>query len=338
MQKRILDLALYSRHVELYSDYSIASGAERQAAFERLIRHAWRIRQTGMIHTLALYRDLDNRDKAVFIPSEAKWSVPEAKNPWKQDEAYTAQEVREQVAAGIRNRPLLDFAPVSFSDRLVSAAPLKLSSPKRGSTGIFLRGQRDYWTLVQRAPESMEFQVASGLVYKNRGSARMEVFPLAEPEGRAVLEVDIAPDKEEHPVRLETRFTGLHRIAFSDRGVGTRFQWPQGIPMTILSDPSHRPHLHGRWTLYAYVPRGSAFIGGFSEGVGQLLDPNGKVAYTFSNKPGYFRVPVPEGGDGKLWCFSQCIGDRLLMTIPPCLAEDAAELLLPEEVVERDAR
>jgi hypothetical protein len=33
--------------------------------------------------------------------------------------------------------------------------------------------------------------------------------------------------------------------------------------------------------------------------------------------------------DGKLWRFDHSQGQRLLMTVPPCLARNAAELLLP---------
>ena len=47
-------------------------------------------------------------------------------------------------------------------------------------------------------------------------------------------------------------------------------------------------------------------------------------------------MEVPAGQDGKLWKFDQCVGQRLLMTIPPILARTSAELLLPEEVVARD--
>jgi len=33
----------------------------------------------------------------------------------------------------------------------------------------------------------------------------------------------------------------------------------------------------------------------------------------------------------------RCTGQRLLMTVPPCLAATAKELLLPAEVVKKDA-
>lgn len=76
---RLADLTLYTRYVELWLDYSTASGPPRQAAFEALIRHAYRMRTTMMIHAKALYRDLAARDKSVAIPKPAVWNIAEEK-------------------------------------------------------------------------------------------------------------------------------------------------------------------------------------------------------------------------------------------------------------------
>jgi hypothetical protein len=64
------------------------------------------------------------------------------------------------------------------------------------------------------------------------------------------------------------------------------------------------------------------------------LDNAGKVAYTFPDAAAYFRVAVPGGHDGKLWRFHNSAGLRYLMTVPPYLARNERELLLPREVVE----
>ena len=55
-------------------------------------------------------------------------------------------------------------------------------------------------------------------------------------------------------------------------------------------------------------------------------------------QPGYFSVPVGAGEDGKLWKFEFTSGRRVLLTVPPQMARSAEELLLPEEVVGKDAR
>jgi hypothetical protein len=81
-------------------------------------------------------------------------------------------------------------------------------------------------------------------------------------------------------------------------------------------------------------------IGGFTAGQkGKVLDGDGHVVFNFDThfQPGYFSFPVPAGQDGKLWLFDQCRGKRVLMTVPPYLARDAKQLLLPREVVAKDS-
>ena len=119
-------------------------------------------------------------------------------------------------------------------------------------------------------------------------------------------------------------------------GGAAKAEWDDGLPMTIESSFEHPANFHGRWTLYFYVPRSTAIVGGFSEGAGTLRNASGAVAHTFENKPGFFSVPVPGGEDGRLWKFESCSGDKMLMTVPPFLARSAEEILLPAEVVKKD--
>jgi hypothetical protein len=106
----------------------------------------------------------------------------------------------------------------------------------------------------------------------------------------------------------------------------------------MISSPEQPAELHGRWTLYFYVPKGTTTIAGFSSGPGLLMDPDGRKFHDFDARPGYFRLAVPPGQDGKPWLFANTAGRRLLMTVPPCLARTPRELLLPAEVVEADRR
>jgi hypothetical protein len=93
-------------------------------------------------------------------------------------------------------------------------------------------------------------------------------------------------------------------------------------------------HRHSR---YFYVPRGTKVVAGYATGVGTMLDGGAKVVHTFDNTAGYFNVPVPVGQDGKLWLLRSNAGTRYFMTVPPYLARTPSELLLPAEVVARDA-
>ncbi len=334
---RLDDLTGYARYVELWLDYSAAAGDARQAAFEALLRHAWKVRASEMVHTKALYRDLPARDKTVTVPAEARWDAPEKTNPWKAGPGLTRADYEKFIADGVANRKLLDFKPVKYTDDLVPAAPLKLPDARPGGMGLYSRGTRTYFTWVGKGPADVELRARGGLVYDSRGPAKIDLFPAGEPEGKSVAHAEVAPDKAERPVSLRTTFAGLHRVEVTDSGAGTAMTWPDGAPVTVVSSPEAPAEFHGRWGLYFYVPKGTKVIGGFASGPGGLLDPAGKKVHEFDGKPGYFSVEVPAGQDGKAWMFVNTAGQRLLMTVPPCLARSPQELLLPAEVVKADA-
>jgi len=334
---RLDDLVLYTRYVELWLDYASATGPARQQAFESLLRHAWRMRTTSMVHTLGLWRDLSRRDKTLLVPSEAAYSVPEGKNPWKSSEHFSVAELDGFVEEGIATRKLLAFEPVAFSDALVPAAPLHLPEVETGNMGIYTRGVQSYYTWIEKSPATIHLQVKAGIVYDSRGPAKVDLYPAAEPELKGVAHVEIAPDKQEHAVELPTSFTGLQRIEIGDETAGTAVTWPEELPLTVVSSRDHPAPLQGRWSLYFYVPKGTKIVGGFAQGEGELWDGHGKLAQAMGAKPGYFEVAVGDGEDGRLWKVARGNGKIFLMTVPPCLARNARELLLPAEVVARDA-
>jgi hypothetical protein len=137
---------------------------------------------------------------------------------------------------------------------------------------------------------------------------------------------------------LKTTFTGLHRIELEDKRAGSKLDLPDSLASTFNATFDQTATLNGRHDLYFYVPRGTDVVGGYADGPGRLMNGSGKLAYEFEGKPGYFKVPVEQGEDGKLWKFEFTSGRRVLLTVPPQMARCAEELLLPKEVVERDAR
>lgn len=334
---RLDDLTLYTRYVELWLDYANAKDAARQTAFEALIRHGYRMRSTMMIHSLALYRDVANRDKSVKIPAGAEWGAPEGRNPWKDGSPFTPGELQAFVREGIRNRRLLEFEPVAFSDDLVRPTELKLPDVKTGSMGGYSRQPRVYYSWVDGTSYTYEFTVKGGIIYTNRGPTKLDLYPQLEPEGKSVAHGEVAPDRADHRVELTTRIAGRQRIEIVAGG-GATATWPENTPMTVESSFERPANLYTRWTLYFYVPRGTKVVGGFGEGAGEVRDASGTTRHTFAGKPEYFRIAVPSGEDGQLWSFHHCAGDKRLMTVPPYLARNARELLLPREVVERDSR
>lgn len=331
---RLDDLVLYTRYVELYSDYSNATGAGRQTAFEKLIKHAYRMRKTMMVHTKGLYRDLVNRDKSVTIPTEARWNVPEPKNPWKSSAAFARTDLDDMVRTGIQQRSLLDFQPVSFGATLVPATPLKLPPVKTGSMGLYYRGANTFYTWLDQ-PGTLKLETKAGVIYTTTGPGQFALYPAADPDGKAAAEAQTPPDRMPHERTLISSYTGLHRLeASGGGGIGVTF--PAELPITVQSSPENPFHFHGRWTMYFYVPKGTKIVGGFASGPGKLRDGAGKEVKVFESRPNYFSIPVPPGQDGTLWMFENTAGARHLMTVPPYLARRAIDLLLPEEVVQKD--
>lgn len=338
VRARLDDLILYTRACEMWMDYSAAKGEARERAMEAMLRHAWRIRTTGMIHVMGLWRDAPNRYKTVKLPDECAWSVPEGKNPWKTGATYTRDEIDAMVESGIVHRAVADFEPATFSDELVPATKLKLITPKLGDFGTLQRGTGHYWTWIDKAPAEIKIILTAGLVYQNQGNAKVRLYPVAETQGQSVSEGEAPPDKQAREIVLKTTFTGLHRIEVEDHRAGSKLELPTGIAQTFNATFDQTADLNGRHSLYFYVPKGTTIVGGFAEGPGKLLDGSSKMVHEFEGKAGYFSVPVGAGEDGKLWKFDFTSGRRVLLTIPPQMARSAGELLLPKEVVEKDGR
>lgn len=344
---RLDDLVLYTRYTELYNTYQAASGGARQAAFEALWRHTYRMRDRMMVHTVAVCHRERFRDQSVTLPKEAAWEVPEPQNPWKSSAPFTRQELAAMVSGGIAANPIavLDFEPVEYSAALVPAAALNLPEVAQGTFSLRGRNMRRFLVWLDK-PGSVELQVTGGLIrgYRDRGNVKISLFsPLEATLEPVACDESVPPDGETRPVTLRSPYAGLHTLQVSDGGDMTELVLPKGLPVTILSslETPPGPALTGRWTLYFYVPRGTKVVGGFThDRHGALRDGEGKVALDFGTlkQAGYFSVPVPAGQDGALWKIENASGHKLLMTVPPYLARSAKELLLPREVVESDRR
>ena len=344
VQARISDLVLYARYIELYHIYSNSSGLERQGAFEKLIRHGYRMRRTMMVHTKALYRDLVRRDKKVHIPEEAAWSVSEAKNPWKSGKPYAESELADYLRQGAAGHRLRDFDPVHFSKDLVPATRLQRSETSGDWTSVTGRNIQSFYTWINSTSALIELKITGGLIthYRNRGNVKVDLWRIREEQGAEQNDVrashgESAPDGVERLITLQAQHTGLHKITVSDGGDMTKVAWKPGTSMTIISSLDEPESFSGSWSLCFYVPKGTRTLGLYADGSGTLLDGAGNVAFTFGGKRGGFcGVEVPEGQDGAVWRFHRSTGVKRLVTVPPCLAANAGELLLPREVVEAD--
>ena len=324
---RIEDLTLYTRYVELKLNRD-EFGA---------LRHAHRIRDRGLVHFQGMWpwRETAHRVALETIPAE-----------WLEEACYEAAEVMAMIESGIAANPVVEFTPVAFSEDLVPATPLELPEVERGNLGHLYpgygrQGGLDMYTWMEE-PGAVTLKVTGGLIphYRDRGHVRISLFSPQEVLLEPVAHDDsVPPDGVEREVTLRTPYSGLHRLELHDGGDASRILWQDGQPMTLPCSPEAPPPVYGTWSLYFYVPKGTPTVAGYTSSSGRLVDGDGNAVYDFADiaVPAYFAVPVPEGQDGRLWRVDRAAGRVALMTVPPYLARNVQELLLPREVVERDA-
>jgi len=336
IRRRIDDLILYARYAELYF-----AKLDGKASTETVARHAYRMRKTMMVHSYGVWARLVSQKAA-----------HEKGHQWKNETPFTETEIAKFLADGIAKYEPVDpgFESVRFSRDLVPATPLNLPQVKPGSFPRLPQDRQQYYIWVPEEQRSVDLTVTVQKVWANR-MPQASLFSPLEVTGDAVsVYTDYKPDNQPYSISLLTTHSGLHRIEFVDGGDYTRIVWPEGMPVTIESGvdtPRVKSHFRGAWTLYFYVPKNTRIVGGWASRIanwaprvsGTLIDADGSVVWDFGKQgPGWFRVPVAAGQDGRLWKFLNTQGERLLMTVPPYLARSEKELLLPKEVVESDRR
>ncbi len=333
---RVDQLILYTRYAELYNAQANGRGQR-----DEMLAFAWRQRKNMLIHVYGLWSVTIGQGAAL-----------DPKHPLKSDAAFTEKEIQTILQDGItNNRPIeMGFTPVAFSDNLVPSTPLKLPTVPAGTFPSVPQDKHGYLVWVPKAPAEFTLKVTVQHVWNLRPHKITLTSPL-EVTGKPVDVSEIVrPDGKTYDVKLKTTHEGLHQVDVTDGGDYTRIVWPEGMPVTLpsLFDMPHvSSHFRGGWTLYCYVPQDTKVVGGWAARIAQwaprisgvLKDGAGNVVFDFGkSEDGWFSVPVPAGQDGKLWKFENSQGTRQLMTTPPYLARTGAELLLPSEVVEKDAK
>ncbi len=338
---RLDHLILLARFEELMQDLAVAEDAEAGSARNAVIRHAYRMRETMMVHS-----------KPIVIRWGAR-KLPEEEFEALQDGTpFRREELDRILGEGVANTEVVEvgFEPVSFSRDLVPAGPLNVREVPERERGYFNRiaptGSQEFYTWLD-APGAVRLKISGGHIehYRHLASnVQTRLYADANPLVGEEIAYDesVAPDGVEREVVLQSDFPGLHRIRVkppTNRAMVDTVD--PGTPLTMELGPERGNRLNNRWSLYFYVPKGTRVVGGFATGTqrGRIADSRGRTVLGFSDVavPGYFHVAVPEGEDGKLWKLDGIIGGRYLMTVPPFFARSDKELLLPREVVAADA-
>lgn len=366
---RINDLLIYTRYVDTRLQFnqlnrkaSNASAEEKQKAFGEMVTFLYRTRDSHMVHSLGLWRDMPWRNPD--LKDVPRFNTPD--NPLKSDEPVTQGELDEWLRDGLARNKIVDYTPVTFSADLVPAKGLDLGSPPRLPSGSFLRNNILYvWVEEANKPISLTARInlMKGVPRKGRillqkvESVTDDVPSWQEGlqgyvdefagESENVAEdslisaesiAEILPVAEEQKLQLIPKKTGLYRIIVENRmKYGTEIDWDENLRMVHESTDLHSLQIHHRTARYFYVPKGTSHVAGFLQRTGTILDPDGKTVFVSDASNGsYFNIPVEPGTDGKLWTIRGGYITPRLLSVPPFLARSAGELMLPREVVEAD--
>lgn len=350
---RLDDMGIYTRYVELWFRFERAEGQHaRDKAAQEVFRHAYRMQNTMMVDAQSLYQYL--RRVKINVPEYAdpgNLSVGgplEEMQPWKSSKPFTRNEIEQFIEKGVAayKKDNMGFRPVTFSKDLAPAAEmLNLSAVSMGDmeAGNVFRGRHTMFTWFRPGHKQLPLTVAGGLIahYRDRGNVRFRLFSpqeaLVEP---VAIDETVAPNGETYNIVLKSPYDGMHELEWDDGDDQTRLVWAEGTPMTVRASMDNPTRFRNNVRLYFYVPKGVRIVGGYAAGKNiQIFDGGANKILDWrdtDSNGGYFNIPVPAGQDGALW---QLRGANIivrLMTVPPYLARNEKELLLPKEVIEAD--
>lgn len=348
---RLYELVLYTRYVELHNNYlSSGSSEARQVAAQNTFRHVYRMKSKMMTPLRHLYVNFSRSDVPVEVPSSVdpgRLSVGSElidMYPWKSSELFTEKEIEGFIKSGLKEyqKEQLEFDIIDYSHDLVPAlSGIDLPEVGTGSVGSGFRHRNRMFTWLQ-AEKPLRLDVTGGTIshYQNRGNVRFHLMSDQDDYSEAVdFDDSVPPDAKTYQIELSSPNNGLHKLIWNDGGDRTYLRWEEGQLMTIRASLDHPFSFERNIFLYFYVPEGTEVVGGHvtRHGNTEIRDGEGKLVSGWKNEEenaGYFTIPVQEGHDGKLWSIQTNFGTTLrLLTVPPYLARNEKELLLPREVV-----
>jgi hypothetical protein len=236
-----------------------------------------------------------------------------------------------------------DIKSIFFSINLVPAEPIiELPSVKDGSMGAGFRGRHSLYTWLEK-DEPLTLSVTGGTIshFRDRGNVQFTLYSYRNATIETVDTDDsVPPDGNTYEITLKSPYRGLHRLDWSDGNDRTYVRWPDGHPMSVHASRASPFSFQAGFELYFYVPKGIKHVGGIIDRHSSvhILDGDGNEVPGWQNldeNEGYFLATVPNGQDGTLWRIgSRSRATLTLLTVPPYLARNDMELLLPAEVME----
>ena len=344
--QRLHDMTLYTRYCEMFFNWS-----DQQSA-EATYNHTYRMISRMMSPTIQLYRyfrrsrvnvdvdrDVLNPGNSYTVGEELKY-IP----GWQENiEPFTSEDIARYVVNGlVNNEPdAMDFDYVEYDhETLVPATPLNLPEVSTGIIGRYSssRGYNSAFVWLEEG-QNLKLNVKGGSIHGDRGDVRLFLDSPLDDEGH-VDEASVPNDNVYHSITLKSPHIGFHILSWYDGGDRTHLRWDYGQPVTLHVGLSNAFSFQSDPVLYFYVPKGTKTVGGFMtrQDEAEIRTPIRTVQdWQGEDNTGYFNIPVQEGEDGTLWrVYCNKRFTLRLMSVPPYLARNERELMLPEEVVEKD--
>jgi len=343
VMKRLDDIGAYLHYYDLNARPS--ADAARTLEIQTLM---YRNRYSYMDHWEAFRQDNIREDYN-----------PTAPKPWKVDVPITHEEVENWINDAVKFYPDEKIPEqVKFSREVV---PVNLSPENGGGetkdwVGPTNQAGSPTWVLYSIHGEPIRASIYSYNVY---GGEKLS-YELRDEKGAILAEgkpVGSTGKGTETELNVEVPGPGRYYLTYTD-GSGSMYSLkiPAGQPFAFDYATIASSTLYGSTPdLYFYVPKGAKTIEYFfmitdysNSGPHSVIAPDGSVQKTVGNggSNSFISVPVPPGMDGQAWHFTSPsaeagggqfgLGRFHFFNCPDFLSVSSAQLLVPQELVEKD--
>lgn len=343
-RQRILQLAAYTRFVELIYQYRSEEGERKTKAYEQLEELTFGAREMPMFdyHVVTRRPELSPRYAA---EQRALWT---GKAP--ADLVFTPllseAQLEKFVQDGCAANEKLTFEPIKFSEDLTPYVSEATSEDEVKNFRVS-RSQTLLW-MAQDPEAILELTVSGGWrAIGQKLPVKIQIVPKDDPLAAAgeelnaiVDQAEVPADGKRHRVVLKAKNAGLYELVVDDGFNETELEWPPGERIVAPSGTDASVYLRSKYSGIFFVPAGCDRIAGYSEtNRGQIENDQGEKIFDFRDltAPDYFDVAIAPSELPRIFRMEGVVGKKLLMTTPPYLARRASELLVPREVLRKAA-
>jgi len=332
---RIDQLKHYLRYIHLRWQLDHEKDQAKQKELTvAVLTLAHRTRYEYMNHWAAMRQALAGDAAKKF--AEPGWKLNDkSPKPWLVEKPVTPAETEQWFHEGLEY-----FQPVRVTERKFSEDLVPVDFGKTApvvSQQSYQRKMR--YALHSRAGEPLEVEFTTGVIawYRDRPPAKWQ---LSDGANHEVASGSLPQDGEPHKLLMKVPRAGTYFFEGNDSGAGWRLKVEPDRAATLLNQRGHRVISLGQMQeMFFFVPKGTRELQYFwSGGSHKVFGPDHKVIAEVKVSDEVVTIPVPDGGDGRVWSLSPRAHSQLwFFNAPNVIAASPAALLLPREVVEEDS-